>query len=287
MGKAFHEAEIGFCRTGRVEQRIRRDGLDRSLIQCGPTGRSAFGIKGESTRIKLVCEFHSANRAFEDAFSEIGPSIEVARCHTPDVLAEEFDQLAVHQVLPPNHQAIDDLHSGLQDLFACMSFTLHVVQYAIDVVGDLFEFIERIAFEDQYRVVNQIGQGPQPVQQIPNLVLGVVHLVREVVQGIGQLVALRAQLADDSGEQRQIVLDQLAFRYLLPGDYRLRAVERGLNTAKRRAESAPTTRGRMHSNRIAIRPHIVEQRFHHSPQQWSGDARTHDVRRIRRRDLRG
>ncbi|ORB09055.1 hypothetical protein BST30_00095 [Mycobacterium mantenii] len=160
MGEAFREAEVGFRRAAWVEQRITWDGLDRSFIQCGPTGSGAFGIEGESTRIKLVFEFHSSNRAFEDAFSEIGHKIEVARCGTPDVLAEEFDQLALHEGLPFLHQAVDDLHSGFQDLFACMSFTLHVVQDAVDVLGDFFELIERIAFEDQNRVVDQIGQRP-------------------------------------------------------------------------------------------------------------------------------
>ncbi|OBH53459.1 hypothetical protein A5685_14300 [Mycobacterium colombiense] len=160
MGETFREAEIGFRRAAWVEQRICRDRLHRSLIQRGPTGRGPLRIEGKATWIKLVSEFHSSNRAFEDAFSEIGPRIEITRCHTPDVLAEEFDQLAFHQLLSLNHQAINDLHSGFQHLFARMGFTLHVVQYAVDVFGDLFELIERIGFEDQYRVVDQIGQGP-------------------------------------------------------------------------------------------------------------------------------
>ncbi|OCB34002.1 hypothetical protein A5675_21250 [Mycobacterium malmoense] len=153
MGKTFREPEVVLqCALG-IEQRVRRDRLQRSLIESRPAGCCASGIEDETARVKLVLEFRDPDCALEKALSCIGGHVEPIGQEIADRLTEKLDQLAAHIGLHLAHQTVNDLHSGFDDSLARLGFPLHVVQYRVDVADDLFQFIERITLEDQHHVV--------------------------------------------------------------------------------------------------------------------------------------
>lgn len=60
-----------------------------------------------------------------------------------------------------------------------------------------------------------IGQRSHPVQQIPDRVLSVIHLVGETVEAAGQLPALLADIPDAVADLGQRLIDLGALRDLL------------------------------------------------------------------------
>ncbi|OBG75375.1 hypothetical protein A5701_20995 [Mycobacterium sp. E3305] len=285
MGKTFREPEVVLqCALG-IEERVRRDRSQRTLIQCRPTGRSAFGIEGEPARVKLVLQFGNADCALEDSLTGIRGEGEVIRHKLADGLAQKFDQLPAHVGFQVADQTVDDLHPRFDDVLAGLRFPLHVVQDVVDVSHDLLQLIGRIAFEDQHHVMGKIGQACQAAQEIPNLVLCVLHNVREFVQSLCQVVAPTGQLLQFAAQFGQHLLHQLSFGDLLPGDHRLRTVKPVPHRTKCIAEASPTSGSRVHSDPVAVGPDVVDQRLHHGPQQRLSDPGAHGPGAARRREV--
>ncbi len=141
-------------------------------------------------RVELLDAFHHPDSGFENSFLRIGVGVEHGRHWIADILTEELGELTAHVALHSHHQAVDGLHPLLHQLLLSAGLTPQVAQHGPDVLGDLFDLVERITLENGHHLIPQPRDGPESIQQIPDRVLGVGHLIGEVVECTGQFPAL-------------------------------------------------------------------------------------------------
>lgn len=112
-----------------------------------------------------------------------------------------------------------------------------------------------------------------------------LHLVGEVVEVRRQLSGLIADLHKAVANLRQSLVDLVAFGYVLPVEQRPGGIKCRPHPARSRAETPPPSCGRVQRSDIAVRPNIVDERFHYRPKQWWRLPFTPRPRWSRRRDL--
>ncbi|ORV61689.1 hypothetical protein AWC03_08625 [Mycobacterium europaeum] len=127
-----------------------------------------------------------ADRTFEDTGIAIDPRVGDGGDGVTDVVSQELDQPAARVLLACDDRAIGLLHEELDRLLAGPGFLPKVLQHCVDVLNDLFDLIPGVTVDDEHDVVTEVAQGLDPAQQIPDRGLGVVHPVRERVDGTGQ-----------------------------------------------------------------------------------------------------
>ncbi|OBJ89430.1 hypothetical protein A9W96_23385 [Mycobacterium sp. 1245852.3] len=140
-----------------------------------------------------------------------------------------------------------------------------MLQHVVDVLGDFFDLVPCVAVDNEHDVVAEVAQGPEPVQQIPNRMLGAADFVGELVDGTGQLAALRADSRCRRTYFVESVIDLVTFRKVLDIQQCLSRVESRLHPVSRRGEAAPTRRDRMHTRHVAVGPQLEDERLHDRP----------------------
>ncbi|OBG24509.1 hypothetical protein A5764_08825 [Mycobacterium sp. 852002-51057_SCH5723018] len=151
---------LQLCFTGLlgVKQGIDQAAFPQALAQVRPGVRSAFWIEQEPSRVELTNGLRHADCAFEDALVRVQPCVEHGRHLVADRIAEEVLELAAHVLLELDDLAVDDLHPHLDRLLHGPGFLTKVVEHVVDVPCDLFDLLERVAFDDQHQVVPDVGQ---------------------------------------------------------------------------------------------------------------------------------
>ena len=115
----------------------------------------------------------------------VDESIENSRDRVSDRIAQKMSELAARELLHLDNKAVGDLHQQLCSSLESPCFPAQIVQHRVDVVCDLFDFFECIAIENRDHVMPDIREGLQLAQEIPDVVLGLSHLVGETVERCG------------------------------------------------------------------------------------------------------
>ena len=61
----------------------------------------------------------------------------------------DVGELAAHGLLHVDDETVGDLHQQRDALLECLRFPPEIVQHPIDVAGDPFDFVQRIAIKDR------------------------------------------------------------------------------------------------------------------------------------------
>ncbi len=141
-----------------------------------------------------------------------------------------------------------------------------MLQHGVDVPGDLFDLVPRVAVDDEHDVVTDVAERFDPMQQIPDRLLRVADPVREFVDGAAQGVTLLTDSRCGSAYFGQSVVNSLAFGNVLAVEQRLGRVESSLHPVHRRGEAVPTGCGRMQARHVAVGPHLGNERLYDRPQ---------------------
>ncbi|OBK67121.1 hypothetical protein A5652_25210 [Mycobacterium sp. 1165178.9] len=184
----------------------------------------------------------------------IYPGVECGRHRITDIVSQKLSQPAPRVLLARHDLAIARLHEQPDPLLARPRLPSEMAQYVVDVFGDLLDLVPRVAVDDEHDVVTEVAEGSEPVQQIPDRVLGVVDLGGKRVDFGGQLPAALADSCCGRAYFVQSGIDLVAFGQMLGVQQRLRCVESSLNPFCRRREVAPTRRRRAQTCHIAVGP---------------------------------
>ncbi|OBB82884.1 hypothetical protein A5760_11615 [Mycobacterium colombiense] len=187
MQQGFDLLQLCFPSLLGVEKGVEKTAFPNVFGQPSPGRRVPLGIDGTPDREKVTHAGRHADSALEDTLVRVQPRVEDARHLVSDRITEKVFELASRVLFELDDQPVDDLHSYLDALLTGPGFTPQVVQNAIDVIGNLLDLVERVTLDDQHQVVAQIGQRPQPVQQVSNMVMSLIHLIGEIVEVRRQL----------------------------------------------------------------------------------------------------
>ncbi|OBH92191.1 hypothetical protein A5678_09870 [Mycobacterium sp. E2733] len=215
MQQRFEHLQVGVCSLIGVQEGVDQTPLPHGLAQAGPRGRRTLRIDEKPLRAEVPQAFHHAHSALEDTLVRIHPGVEHGRDRVSHLLAQVLNELAADKLLGFDDQAVADLHHDFDSLLERPGFAAQLVQHGIDVLGDLQDFVDRVTFDNQHHVMDGIGQRSQPVQQIPDMVLGLIHLVGEAVYLVGQALALVAHLSQTITDLGQSLIDLAALRNVL------------------------------------------------------------------------
>ncbi|OCB32202.1 hypothetical protein A5676_05685 [Mycobacterium malmoense] len=170
-------------------------GIDRGIDQtffpgvfhrARPGGGGPLRVGSDPVRAQVDEAQPHADRTFEDTGIAIDPRVGDGGDGVTDVVSQELDEPAARVLLACDDRAIGRSREEPDRLFAGPGLLPKMLQHRVDVLDDPFDLIPGVTVDDEHDVVTKVAEGLDPTQQIPDRGLGVVHPVRERVDGVGQ-----------------------------------------------------------------------------------------------------
>ncbi|OCB08070.1 hypothetical protein A5689_08325 [Mycobacterium intracellulare subsp. yongonense] len=136
-----------------VEKGIEQTSFPHVLRQARPSGRIPFGVDRAPHGEKVAHADCHTDRALEDTLVRVQPRVEHSRHRVSDRITEKVFELSSCVLFEFDDQAVNDLHPAFHHLLCSSCLASQVMQYTVDVLGDLFDLFERVAFDDQHQVM--------------------------------------------------------------------------------------------------------------------------------------
>ena len=215
MHKAFQLLQPGVREFSGMEGSVEKSPFHALFSKPVQVAPAPSGSTKNQCGLRSARPNPHADRDFENALMGIYPGVECGRDRITDVVSQKLGEPATRVLLACDDLSIGRLHEQPDPLLAGPGFLSKMPQYVVDVLGDLFDLVPRVAVDDDHDVVTEVAEGSEPVQQIPDRVLGVVDPARKLVDGGGQVPTLFADNRCGRTYFVQGLIDLVTFRQVL------------------------------------------------------------------------